>query len=128
MTELQSRAGWGPEPDTGGSSATSAASVPAPRRQTAEAEEWRFSRSSQVLWRHNGQAVVCLMPHSGGVLTLHGAGALLWDLLSQPRTAADLVHRLASVFSVGVETVRLDLDPVLNRLVDLEVVDSVPAA
>ena len=103
MTELQSRAGWGPEPDTGGSSATSAAGVPAPRRQPAKAEEWRFARNSRVLWRHNGRAVVCLMPYSGAVLTLHGAGALLWDLLSQPRTTADL-------------------------LVDLEIVDSVAAA
>lgn len=130
MTELHAEAGWGPRPELPHRSdqqrrAIAVAEVPHAQRGAADPGEWRFARSDGVLWRHNGTAVVCLTPHTGAILTLRGAGALLWQLLSQPCTAAELGTALATVFRVPGDAVRVELDPVLDRLVDLEVVRSV---
>jgi hypothetical protein len=54
--------------------------------------EVRYARDPSALWRDAGACVLTLLPEpQAGVVQLAGGSAVLWRLLDQPRTVAELV-------------------------------------
>lgn len=54
--------------------------------------------------------------------TLSGTGEMLWDLLAEPRTIAQLAAELHEIYAAPVDEIIRDLEPVLVRLVDVGIV------
>ena len=76
----------------------------------------RWSRSEDVLWRQVLDDAVLLTPSDPEPFALAG-GALLWDLLAQPRTVADLVDAICertdadpAAVDIGIREVLADLE------------------
>ena len=87
-------------------------------------ERWR--RDLAVLWRRSLDAAVVLPPAVDDPLTLAGAGAGLWDLLTVPTSTDDLVDALASQYDVDRQTVEIDIVPVLSELEAIGAIEAVP--
>ncbi len=99
--------------------------MPNPRTAVDAAPSHYFVRDDRVLWRSvGGRAVVFISPN-GEIVTLRGAGARVWELLTRPQTGSELVQRLAHVYAIPAEIVRDDLFPVLGRLLDHEILRTV---
>lgn len=88
----------------------------------------RYRRSSAVLWRHSGGAVVLLSPAAAQPVALQGPGRELWDLLSQPHSLEEVAATLAKRFGMDALDVRSAIEPVLEHLHDLAVVERIAPA
>jgi hypothetical protein len=76
----------------------------------------RLRRRPDVLWRRSLDAVVILPVGADDVLTLAGTGPAVWELLSEWRTAEDLVEQLAAAYGSDPALVDADLRPLLADL------------
>lgn len=85
------------------------------------AREVEYTRDERVLWRRTIGAVHFLSPLHPGVLTLHGPGAALWDLLREPCTLHRAAVLLATRYRVPIDTVRHDIEPILEELTSRQV-------
>ena len=88
----------------------------------------RYRRSSAVLWRHSGGAVVLLSPAADQPVALQGPGRELWDLLSQPHSLAEAAATLALRFGMDPAAVQSAIEPVLEHLHDLAAVEKMAPA
>jgi hypothetical protein len=84
---------------------------------------WR--RRAAVLWRRTLEAVVLLPVEGDEVVTLAGTGTEIWELLAEPRTLEALVTVLADAHAADPAIVATDVEPVLERLVELAAVEAV---
>lgn len=90
------------------------------------ADTERFARAPGVLAREGEFGVVVLGPRAATAVTIEGTGAVLWELLSVPRTESALVAELVSRFPADVEQVRGDVSNALELLVDHGAVERYP--
>ena len=88
---------------------------------TIELEATRYHRSSGVLFRYVHDVVLLLNPNDRQVVVLGGAGPDLWDLLAEPITVDDAVHRLAVTYAVDAETISSDVRDVFDHLAQSDV-------
>jgi hypothetical protein len=77
----------------------------------------RFRRSSQVAKVDHGEKTVLLDSRSEQFYALDETGQLVWALMAEPRTAAEIVASLRRTFEVPEEQVSAD---VAAFLADLE--------
>lgn len=76
----------------------------------------RVRRRPDVLWRRSLRAVVLLPGGTRETYTLGGTGVVLWELLAEWRTVADLLGVLTDAFAAAPEQVEHDLVPLLDDL------------
>jgi hypothetical protein len=88
-----------------------------PARPAAAPET--IGRARAALWRSGDFGVVVLPEQTDDPVTLAGSGALLWELLAQPRTLPDVAEELAGLYGAPVDVVASDLEPVVERLVSI---------
>jgi len=80
------------------------------------ADDVVLQRASSALSRRLLSGVLVLVPGMSESLEISVPGDLIWDLLAEPLTVADLVEALASSYGVSARTVRADIEPVLRAL------------
>ncbi len=78
----------------------------------------RLRRRPDALWRRSLDAVVVLPAGTTESYTLGGTGPVVWELLAEWRTEANLVEVLAELFAADVDVVARDLAPILHDLID----------
>jgi hypothetical protein len=78
---------------------------------------WR--RRDDVLWRRSLDAVILLPVGADDPRTLPGTGAIVWDLLEEPTSLAELVATLAEAFEEDPAVVEHDVSALLAELEDL---------
>ena len=83
------------------------------------AAAWR--RAGATLWRRTTAGVVLLPPGAEQPVYLAGAAALVWDVLEEPTTAADVTDLLAQACAEDPARIRADIDAVLDELTALGV-------
>ena len=83
----------------------------------------QFRRATGVMHEQlDGQAVL-LDPDAVRLVTLNAVGTLVWELLEEERTQAELVAKLLPmVRGVTAETLDVDVAAFLEELVDVGVV------
>ena len=91
--------------------------------------ESSFVRSTSVAERTvAGETVLVPIRHSPeeriSVLTLNAVGSLVWRELGEPRTASWLADRVAREFEVSAERAAADLEPFLDKLRALALVQA----
>ena len=82
-----------------------------------------WGRDPRALWRRSGERIVVL-GNTEEPQVLTGPGPILWDLLTEPVTEADLVTQLAALYSVDTDTVAADVAPFLAELARTGVIRS----
>lgn len=89
----------------------------------------RLDRTA-VEWRHVEGEVVALDLRDSMYLGINEAGAVLWPLLAEGTTRADLVDTLAERFALEPDRATADVDAFLTMLRerDLLVTDAPPAS
>lgn len=88
----------------------------------------RWVRAAGTLWRNAGDTVV-LLPEGGDDQThfvVSGSAALLWDLLADPVTLAELAAELAVIYEVETPRIEADLAPVLEGLLAARAIEHSP--
>jgi hypothetical protein len=84
-----------------------------------------YRRRAGVLWRRSLDAVLCLPPGAAEPVTLAGTGPEVWDLLQTPQSLAELAAELAPRHQTSAEVVARDVQPVLERLAALGLIQPV---
>jgi Coenzyme PQQ synthesis protein D (PqqD) len=84
-----------------------------------------YRRRADVLWRRSLDAVLCLPPGATEPVTLAGTGPEVWELLQRPHTPAELAGELAARHRTDAEVVEGDVEPVLERLAVLGLIEPV---
>ena len=74
-----------------------------------------------------GEAVILGLA-DGVYYGLDGVGARIWELLAQPRTAAELHGAITAEYDVDADTAWRDLSSLLAELSDRRLVEISPAA
>ena len=82
---------------------------------------WR--RRDDVLWRRSLDAVIVLPVGADEPSTLPGTGAIVWDLLEEPATVAELVAILADAYEEDPAVVDHDVRALLADLETLGAVE-----
>lgn len=72
----------------------------------------------EALSRRLIDGVLVLAPAMTEPLRVSGPGGAIWSLLAQPSTIAELVEALSTHYGAAVETVRVEIQPVLRALHD----------
>jgi hypothetical protein len=85
----------------------------------------RFQRSTVALSRRVGIDVLVTTPANNEVHELMGGAAAVWDELLTPRTAIDLVDRLAFAHGERPSDIAAQVDGCLDSLVSLGVIQEV---
>ncbi len=85
-----------------------------------------FQRSEEALSRRIGADVLVTMPTDGELHELSGGATAIWEELREPRTALDLVGRLATAFAAPSTGFAAQVEECLNSLLRLGVVEEVP--
>jgi hypothetical protein len=83
-------------------------------------------RRARRIWERRGPfGVVVAGVGTGDPVTLDGTGVAVWDSLDRPRQIDDVVADLAARFGVESATVRSDVVHLVDRLLELRVLESV---
>lgn len=80
-------------------------------------------RSRSLDWRLVGGEVVVLDGASSQYLSVNGAGALLWPLIADGASTADLVGALVAEYGIDEEAAAGDVAAFVASLRDLGLVD-----
>jgi hypothetical protein len=75
-----------------------------------------YCRNEAVLVRRTPDGLVLLPLPRRQVVTVTGAGSLLWDLLEEPRSVEQLGLLLADTFAAEPEHIARDIAPVVEDL------------
>jgi hypothetical protein len=75
------------------------------------------------LWRQATDRVLLLHASDGELVSLAGTGVALWDLLVEPMELSELVSVMSRGYGVDSEVVESDLRPVLDELVERQLVE-----
>jgi hypothetical protein len=85
-----------------------------------------WCRRDDVLWRRSLDAVILLPTEAEEPVTLPGTGAVVWDLLEEPTTLAELVETLTALYGEAPSVVEHDVATLLAELEDLGAVTQAP--
>jgi hypothetical protein len=75
-----------------------------------------FRRRDDVLWRHALDAVVLFPEGADEPVVLPGTAAVVWDLLEEPVTLAELVDVLVAAYDGDRSTIECDVTALLSDL------------
>jgi hypothetical protein len=80
-----------------------------------------------VLWRRSLDAVL-VVPRAAArePVTLAGTGPAVWELLATPASVAELADELAGRYATDAATIEADLEPLLDHLAALGVIEPTP--
>lgn len=92
---------------------------------TAPADDSRLVRAHHALWRAGDFGVIVQGARDATTVTIEGTGAALWDLLREPRTRSEIAGELAASFGVDPGVVAADVEPALDALLALGVLETV---
>jgi hypothetical protein len=84
-----------------------------------------YSRRADVLWRRTLDTVILFPVGAEEPVTMPGTGAVVWDLLEEPATLAELVDTLADVYGEDAATIEHDVAALLEQLRALAAVTTV---
>ena len=73
-------------------------------------------RRGDVIWRAVDDQVVGLDLQSSRYFSLNPSAAMLWDLLEQEMTAAELAEALTSYYGVEPEAAKKDVEALLAEM------------
>jgi Coenzyme PQQ synthesis protein D (PqqD) len=85
----------------------------------------RWRRHPAVLWRRSLDAVVFMAVGAEESRTLAGTGPLVWDLLAEERSAAELASALAPMFDADIPQIEADVRSTLAALAQLGAIERV---
>lgn len=88
----------------------------------------RYVRADGVVWRRSFDRVLARSRATGQVTILGGSGPALWDVLSVPCSLEGAASALAAHFGAEADAVAADTAPVLDRLVELALVEIIAAS
>jgi hypothetical protein len=88
--------------------------------------EARVVRSEEPLTALVDGETVMFSPGQGAYFGLDPVGTRVWELLEQPRSIDDVCAALRSEFDVDAETCRADVEALIERLREAELVRTVP--
>jgi Coenzyme PQQ synthesis protein D (PqqD) len=83
----------------------------------------QYCRASGTVWRSAHGAVLVLPIADHDMRALGGAGADLWQLLSQPLTLDQAAYQLAEVYDMSPNEIIQEIAPVLDDLAAHGVLD-----
>lgn len=81
-------------------------------------------RSPSALWRVGEFGIVLLAPGMSDPITIAGPGPQLWELVADARTEDEIVTELAAAFSTDPRVIRRDIDPIVEELVSMGLIES----
>jgi hypothetical protein len=81
-----------------------------------------FVRTENVLCRDVDAALLLLAPGRSDIVSVSGAGPLIWGLLQRPSTVSELTEKLAAAFGVVAEEIQDDVRRTVESLVVAQVV------
>lgn len=84
-----------------------------------------YRRNEAVLSRRTPDGLVLLPLPRRQVVTVTGAGSLLWDLLDEPRSVDQLGVLLATTFAATPESIARDITPVVEDLASRRVLQRI---
>ncbi len=90
-----------------------------------------YLRAKSVLWRNVGDRMIFLPVHAdadGGITTMTGSGAALWDVLATPVSADAAVQRVAQLHDLPPEQVDDGVRGALRDLLAARVVKKVDSS
>jgi hypothetical protein len=77
--------------------------------------EERWARAAEALWRRSGDEVIVLPRHATDPIGLGHPGSEVWEVLTEPASAADVRARLGGVEEIDGLLAQLDGLRVLER-------------
>jgi hypothetical protein len=75
------------------------------------------------MWRHAADRVLLLHASDGELVSLIGTGVALWDLLAEPMELSEIASVMSGGYGVDAEVVESDLRPVLDELVQRQLLE-----
>lgn len=87
----------------------------------------RLRRSEKILFTQIDNDRVMVDPENGGYFGLNEVAGEIWDLLSQPRTPAEICVELQARYEVDGETCQNETQTVLGRMLRLKLIQAVDA-
>lgn len=87
----------------------------------------QYRRHPHVLAARVDDELVMTSMQAGNYYGIGGIGTLVWELLAEPRSIAELVEAVVADYDVERNQCTADLAGFLDRLVDLDLVQPLPA-
>jgi hypothetical protein len=87
----------------------------------------RYRQSTRVLVRQSMEALLLVGPSSAEPVVLTGTAPVLWDLLAQPASLAEIFRVLSERTGVPVALITTDFTPVLTGLIQARLIETVHA-
>lgn len=84
----------------------------------------RWQRRTDVSWRETLDAVVVQAPSADDPSVLAGTAAVVWTLLAEPVTVAELVDTLVEVYGGERAVIARDVEALVERMRALDVVEA----
>lgn len=75
-------------------------------------------RNPAVLWRRTLDGAVLLVPGRAEPLRLNATAAIVWDLLDEPATTAQLAAEVAEAFDIASQEASADITAGVGALRD----------
>lgn len=88
-------------------------------------QQTRYQRHPAALWRATRSFLVGCVP-PGDVVHVRGSAAMVWGLLAEPMTVAELARQVAALGGVGQAIVGDEVAALVEQLVALGLVLPVP--
>ena len=79
--------------------------------------------SASTPWRRVGSEIVLAPAGRDDFEVLQGTGAVVWELLEDPSTEAELLSALAEIYSIAEVQIATDVGALLATLVDMGAVE-----
>ena len=83
-----------------------------------------ITRNRQAAWQIVEDKAVVVTPQTRKMHILSGAGALIWQLLGEPRRVEELVADLCREYDVSSPQARQDLESFLAQLWEKEAIEA----
>ena len=71
-----------------------------------------------LIWRETDDGIVVVDPSEGKVRVLNGVGSVIWKLLSQEKSAADIESYIVDSFDIAAEQASADVGAFLSQLAE----------
>ena len=98
-----------------------------PRHFGAMADEL-YQRAAPLLEAEIDREIIALDRERGEVFGFNSVASDVWRLLDEPKTAGDLSRALREIYDVPPERCAEELDELLKKLVEMQLVARIPAA
>ena len=85
-------------------------------------------RAPDALHRQLLDGVLVRSPAQTDSLRISTPGDVIWQLVAEPITVADLAETMAEIYDVAIDKIRADIEPVLRSLADGAVLRMDPTA